>query len=189
MTADRFSGKLPPARLQSEKQTYRRVLQGDGRRPVPDIAPQAWGDQPWVISIDVPEDRREGLLDDPCRAATGIRPSSLVPPRAGYGDGAARWEEGDPIGGKEWSVGWMLREQPHSGGEQAQGEGERSACRTARVPDHGQQGCSADGDQCVSHTRGLTQRWRHVVDAVSRSADPTRGLPPVRPCRGTILWW
>ncbi len=62
-TADRLR-QLPPARLQSEKQTYRRVLREMARRPVPDIAPQEWGDQLWVIGIDVPDDRREGLLDD-----------------------------------------------------------------------------------------------------------------------------
>lgn len=63
MTADRLR-QVPPARLRSEKQTYRRVLREMARRPVPDIAPQAWGDQLWVIGIEVPEDRREGLLDD-----------------------------------------------------------------------------------------------------------------------------
>ena len=63
MTADRLR-QLPPARLQSEKQTYRRVLREMARRPVPDIAPQAWGDQLWVIGSEVLEDRRERLVED-----------------------------------------------------------------------------------------------------------------------------
>jgi hypothetical protein len=63
MTADRLR-QLPPARLRAEKQTYRRVLREMARRPVPEIAPQAWGDQLWVIGLEVPEDRRDVLLDD-----------------------------------------------------------------------------------------------------------------------------
>ncbi len=63
MTADRLR-QVAPARLRSEKQMYRRVLREMARRPVPDIAPQAWGDQLYVIGLEVPEDRREGLLEE-----------------------------------------------------------------------------------------------------------------------------
>jgi hypothetical protein len=63
MTADRLR-QLPPARLQLGEADVPAGAAGDGPPPVPDIAPQAWGDQLWVIGIDVPEDRREGLLDD-----------------------------------------------------------------------------------------------------------------------------
>ncbi|MFN8184762.1 MAG: hypothetical protein U0R23_10100 [Candidatus Nanopelagicales bacterium] len=63
MTADRLR-QLPPARLRIEKEAYRRLLREMTRRPVPDIAPQAWGDQLWVIGCEIPEDRREALVDD-----------------------------------------------------------------------------------------------------------------------------
>ena len=63
MTADRLR-QLPPGRLRIEKEAYRRLLREMTRRPVPDIAPQAWGDQLWVIGSEVPEDRRETLVDD-----------------------------------------------------------------------------------------------------------------------------
>mgnify|MGYP003501477321 CR=1 FL=1 len=63
MTADRLR-QLPPTRLRIEKQAYRRVLREMTGRPVPDIAPQAWGEQLGVIGSEVPEDRREALVDD-----------------------------------------------------------------------------------------------------------------------------
>lgn len=63
MTAERLR-QLPPARLRIEKRAFRRVLREMTRRPVPDIAPQAWGDQLWVIGGEVPEDRREALVED-----------------------------------------------------------------------------------------------------------------------------
>lgn len=63
LTADRLR-QLPPARLLSEQRAYRRVVQEMARRPVPEIAPQAWGDQLWVIGAEVSEDRRDGLCDE-----------------------------------------------------------------------------------------------------------------------------
>jgi len=63
LTVERLR-QLPPARLQAEKQNYRRVLRDMAGRPAPEVAPQAWGDQLWVIGSEVPEDRRERLLED-----------------------------------------------------------------------------------------------------------------------------
>ena len=63
MTCDRLR-QLPPARLRAEEQNYRRVLHDMAGRPVPEIAPQAWGDQLYVVGLEVPEGRQERLRDE-----------------------------------------------------------------------------------------------------------------------------
>lgn len=61
LTAERLR-HLPEPRLLAAEGRFRKVLAALTPRPVPRLAPRAWGDQLLVIAREVPEEKQATLL-------------------------------------------------------------------------------------------------------------------------------
>lgn len=54
--------QLPDVRLRQQEQAFRSVLAVMTDRPLPVLAPYAWGDQLWLVGREVPEPEQPALL-------------------------------------------------------------------------------------------------------------------------------